>query len=58
MISLTRGKSEGSSRNFRVSCYSSGGHKTHHFHLMTLDILCLSSPACVSSKLLSKVAQI
>ena len=58
VISLTRGKSEGSSRNFRVSCYSSGGHKTHHFHLITLDILCLSSPACVSSKLLSKVAQI
>ena len=58
VISLTRGKSKGSSRNFRVSCYSSGGHKTHHFHLITLDILCLSSPACVSSKLLSKVAQI
>ena len=58
VISLTRGKSKGNSRNFRVSCYSSGGHKTHHFHFITLDILCLSSPACVSSKLLSKVAQI
>ena len=58
VISLTRGKSEGSSRNFRVSCCSSGGHKTHHFHLITLDILRLSSPARVSSKLLSKVAQI
>ena len=58
VISLTRGKSEGSSRNFRVSCCSSVGHKAHHYHLITLDILCLSSPACVSSKLLSKVAQI